>query len=220
MNLTWPSAMSCTLAQTMRILEAAEHEADVILWDGRNNDFSFLKPDLHIVLVDPLRPGHETSHHPGEAVLRMADVVIVAKSNSAAAVDIQRVTDTTRALAPIAKIVRGASLITLDRPDAVRGKRVIVIDDGPTLTHGGMAYGAGYVAAIEAGASEIVDPRTSAVGDIAAAFTQYPHIGKESARTRLFTEAARRSQGHHQWITSRGGCLRHAQRSFAPDPDR
>ena len=165
-------------ADYARILEAAEHEADVILWDGGNNDFSFLKPDLHIVLVDPLRPGHETSHHPGEAVLRMADIVIVAKSNSAAAADIQRVTETARTLAPAARVVRGASLITLDKPDVVRGKRVIVIDDGPTLTHGGMAYGAGYVAAIEAGASEIIDPRASAVGDIAAAFMHYPHIGK------------------------------------------
>lgn len=165
-------------ADYARILEAAEKEADIILWDGGNNDFSFLMPDLHIVLVDPLRPGHETTHHPGEAVLRMADIVIVAKSNSAAAADIQHVTDTARSLAPAAAIVRGNSLITLDRPDAIRGKRVIVVDDGPTLTHGGMAYGAGYLAAIEAGAGEILDPRASAVGEISAAFLTYPHIGK------------------------------------------
>ena len=165
-------------ADYARILEAAEQEADIVLWDGVNNDFSFLKPDLHIVLVDPLRPGHETTHHPGEAVLRMADIVIVAKSNSAAAADIQRVTDTARALAPTARIVRGASLITLDTPDAVQGKCVIVVDDGPTLTHGGMPYGAGYLSAIEAGAAEIIDPRASAVGDVAAAFAKYPHIGK------------------------------------------
>ncbi len=161
-----------------RILDAAEKEADVILWDGGNNDFPFLKPDLHIVLVDPLRPGHETTYHPGEAVLRMADIVIVAKSNSAAAADIQRVTDTARVLAPAAKIVRGASLITLDRPEAIRGKRAIVVDDGPTLTHGGMAYGAGYLAAIAASAGEIVDPRDSAVGDIAEAYLKYPQIGR------------------------------------------
>jgi predicted GTPase len=165
-------------ADYARIFEAAEKEADIILWDGGNNDFPFVKPGLHVVLVDPLRPGHETTHHPGEAVLRMADVVIVAKSNSASAADIQRVTETARYLAPHAEIIRGASIITLDAPDAVRGKRVIVIDDGPTLTHGGMGYGAGYLAAVEAGASEIVDPRASAVGHIAAAFKQYSHILK------------------------------------------
>ena len=165
-------------ADYARIFEAAEKEADIILWDGGNNDFPFVRPSLHIVLVDPLRPGHETTHHPGEAVLRMADIVIVAKSNSASAADIQRVTETARALAPKAEIIRGASIITLDAPDAVRGRRVIVIDDGPTLTHGGMGYGAGYLAAVDAGATEIVDPRASAVGHIAAAFKQYPHIGK------------------------------------------
>ncbi len=161
-----------------RIIEAAEMEADVILWDGGNNDFPFVRPGLHVVLVDPLRPGHETTHHPGEAVLRMADVVIVAKSNSASRAAIQQVTETARHLAPEAEILRGASLITLDAPDLVRGKRVIAIDDGPTLTHGGMAYGAGYLAAVEAGASEIIDPRASAVGHIAEAFKHYPHIGK------------------------------------------
>lgn len=161
-----------------RILGAAEKEADVILWDGGNNDFSFVKPDLQIVLVDPLRPGHETTHHPGEAVLRMADIVIVAKSNSAEESDIQRVTATARALAPAAQIVRGASLISLDEPDAIRGKRVIVVDDGPTLTHGGMAYGAGFLAAREASAGEIVDPRDSAVGEIADAYRKYPHISR------------------------------------------
>ena len=165
-------------ADYARILEAAETEADIILWDGGNNDFPFIRPDLHIVLVDPLRPGHETTHHPGEAVLRMADVVIVAKSNSASAAAIESVTAAARALAPAAEIVAGASIITLEAPEAVRGRRAIVIDDGPTLTHGGMAYGAGYLAATEAGAAEIVDPRGSAIGQIAAAFAQYPHIGK------------------------------------------
>ena len=165
-------------ADYARIFEAAEKEADIILWDGGNNDFPFVRPGLHVVLVDPLRPGHETTHHPGEAVLRMADVVIVAKSNSASTAAIQQVTETARAIAPKAEIIRGASIITLDAPDTVRGKRALVIDDGPTLTHGGMGYGAGYLAAVEAGASEIVDPRASAVGHIAAAFKQYPHIGK------------------------------------------
>jgi predicted GTPase len=165
-------------ADYARIFEAAEKEADIILWDGGNNDFPFVRPGLHVVLVDPLRPGHETTHHPGEAVLRMADVVIVAKSNSASTAAIQQVTETARSLAPKAEIIRGASIVTLDEPDTVRGKRALVIDDGPTLTHGGMGYGAGYLAAVEAGASEIVDPRASAVGHIAAAFKQYPHIGK------------------------------------------
>lgn len=165
-------------ADYARIFEAAEKEADIILWDGGNNDFPFVRPSLHVVLVDPLRAGHETTHHPGEAVLRMADVVIVAKCNSASTAAIQQVTETARALTAGAEIIRGASIITLDAPERVRGKRVLVIDDGPTLTHGGMGYGAGYLAAVEAGASEIVDPRISAVGHIAAAFKQYPHIGK------------------------------------------
>jgi predicted GTPase len=161
-----------------RILRLAEKEADIIVWDGGNNDFPFVRPDLQIVLVDPLRPGHETTHHPGEAVLRTADIVVVAKTNSASEVDIHRVSETARALAPNAAIVRAASAVTLEDPAAVAGKRVLVVDDGPTLTHGGMAYGAGYVAAIQAGAHEIVDPRASAVGAIAEVFGQYPHIGK------------------------------------------
>jgi predicted GTPase len=159
-----------------RILSVAEEEADIIVWDGGNNDFPFVRPDLNIVLVDPLRPGHETTHHPGEAVLRMADIVVVAKTNSASEVDIHRVSETARALAPEAVIARAASIVTLE--DAVVGKRVLVVDDGPTLTHGGMAYGAGYVAAIQAGVKEVVDPRVSAVGDIAAVFRRYTHIGK------------------------------------------
>ncbi|MEZ5850383.1 MAG: cyclic 2,3-diphosphoglycerate synthase [Hyphomicrobiaceae bacterium] len=163
-------------ADYARIVAAAETEADVIVWDGGNNDFPFLKPDLHLVLVDPLRPGHETTHHPGEAVLRMADVVIVAKCNSAAPADVEAVAAAARRLAPQADIVRGASLISLDDPAAVRDRRVLVVDDGPTLTHGGMSYGAGYLAAIEAGAATIVDPRPAAVGSIATAFVDYPHL--------------------------------------------
>ncbi|MBM3524962.1 MAG: GTPase, partial [Alphaproteobacteria bacterium] len=134
-----------------RIRDRAEAEADIILWDGGNNDFPFLKPDLQIVLVDPLRAGHETTHHPGEAVLRMADIVVVAKTNSAAEADIGTVSDTAREIAPGAVIVRARSTVTLPDPARVRGKRVIVVDDGPTITHGGMAYGAGYIAALEAG---------------------------------------------------------------------
>jgi predicted GTPase len=159
------------------IVARAEREADIILWDGGNNDFSFIRPDLHIVLVDPLRPGNETSHYPGEAVLRMADVVLLAKVNSAADADIQSVTENVRRINARATIVRGASPVTLDDPAAVRGRRVLVIEDGPTITHGGMPYGAGYVAATQAQAAEIVDPRAAAHVDIAPVYAQYPHIG-------------------------------------------
>jgi predicted GTPase len=161
-----------------RIVTSAEQEADVILWDGGNNDFPFLKPDLHLVLVDPLRPGHETSHHPGEAVLRMADIIIVAKSNSASESNVQRVTQAAHTINPQAAIVRAASIVTLEQAEKVRGRRVLVIEDGPTLTHGGMPYGAGYVAARDAQAGEIVDPRPFAAPEIAHLYEQYPHISE------------------------------------------
>jgi predicted GTPase len=160
-----------------RILAAAEKEADLLLWDGGNNDFPFLRPDLHLVLVDPLRPGHETTHHPGEAVLRMADVVVVAKVDAAADADVRRVSEAARAVNPRAPLVRTASDVRLDDPAAVRGRRVLVVEDGPTLTHGGMAYGAGYVAASRGEAAEIVDPRRSAAPEIAALYATYPHLG-------------------------------------------
>lgn len=159
------------------ITRRAEAEADVILWDGGNNDFPFIRPDLHIVLVDPLRPGHETTHHPGEAVLRMADIVLVAKVNSASDANIQQVTENVKSINPRAKIVRGTSQVTLDDPEAITGKRAIIVEDGPTITHGGMSYGAGYVAATQAQAGEIIDPRSVAVEDIAKVYEQYPHIG-------------------------------------------
>ncbi|MBE7424411.1 MAG: GTPase [Zoogloeaceae bacterium] len=160
-----------------RIVAAAEKEADLILWDGGNNDFPFLRPDLHIVLVDPLRPGHETSHHPGEAVLRMADVVVVAKSDAAAPADIRRVEEAARAIAPRASIIRAASPVRLDDEAMVRGRRVLVVEDGPTLTHGGMPWGAGHFAALRAGA-EIVDPRPFAGPAMRALYARYPHIGE------------------------------------------
>jgi predicted GTPase len=160
------------------ILARAEREAGVILWDGGNNDFPFIRPDLLIVLADPLRPGHETSHHPGEAVLRMADIVLIAKVNSAADADVQRVAETARRLNPRAQILRGASVVQLSEPEKLAGKRVLVVEDGPTLTHGDMAYGAGYVAAVEAGVGEIVDPRAFAAAEIADVYRRYPHIGK------------------------------------------
>ena len=161
-----------------RILGEAEKEAQLILWDGGNNDFSFYKPDLSIVMVDPLRPGHETLYHPGEAVLRMADIVVIAKCNSASSHDVQRVSDNVKRLCPKARIVRADSVVALENEKAVTGKRVIVVDDGPTITHGGMPYGAGYVAASNAHASEIVDPWNDAVGEIAKVYANYPHIGK------------------------------------------
>jgi predicted GTPase len=160
-----------------RILARIEEDAGVILWDGGNNDFPFFRPDLHVVLVDPMRPGHETGYHPGEAVLRMADIVVVAKTNSAAADDIAAVTQSARKLAPRASIVHGISRIALDDPGKVRGRRVLIVEDGPTMTHGGMAFGAGFLAAREAGAAKIVDPRPAARGRIAEIFAEYPHLG-------------------------------------------
>jgi predicted GTPase len=159
------------------ILEEAEAEADLVLWDGGNNDFPFVRPDLHVVLVDALRPDQLTTHHPGEATLRMADVVLVSKTDAAAQADVQRAIDGVRALLPGVDVVRGASPVLLEDPAAVAGRRVLVVEDGPTITHGGMAYGAGYVAAQVAGASTFVDPRDSATPEIAAVFERYPHIG-------------------------------------------
>lgn len=159
-----------------RILADVETEADVVLWDGGNNDFSFYRPDLHVVLVDPMRTGHESLYHPGEAVLRMADVVVVAKTNSAAPADVERLVENARALAPRAAVLRGASRVTLDDPTAVRGRRVLVVEDGPTITHGGMAFGAGHVAARAAGAAELVDPRPFAKGRLAEVLAAHPHI--------------------------------------------
>ncbi|MCP9438273.1 MAG: cyclic 2,3-diphosphoglycerate synthase [Nitrospira sp.] len=160
-----------------RVVARAAAEVDVILWDGGNNDFPFLKPDLHLVLVDPLRPGHETTHHPGEAVLRMADIIVVTKVNSATPQQVAHVLAGARQINPHAPIVRGASPLTIDAPERVRGRRVLVVEDGPTITHGGMAHGAGLIAARAAGAAEIVDPRSAASPAIGALYAQYPHIG-------------------------------------------
>ncbi len=160
-----------------KIVQQAQQEADVILWDGGNNDFPFICPDLHLVLVDPLRSGDETSHHPGEVVLRMADIVIIAKVDAAEDAKIQRVKETVQQVNPRALVIRGQSPITLDKPNLVRDRRVLVVEDGPTTTHGGMAYGAGYIAATRAHAKEIVDPRPYAVPEIAKIYKTYPHIG-------------------------------------------
>jgi len=160
------------------ILARAEEECDVLIWDGGNNDFPFLVPDLHVAITDALRPGHVDTHHPGEAVVRMADVVVVNKVDSAAGADVQHLTDAVRALNPNAVILRAASPVTLSRPELVKGKRVLVVEDGPTLTHGGMSYGAGFVAAVRAGAADIVDPRATAHPAIAEVYARYPHMGR------------------------------------------
>lgn len=160
-----------------RVLALAQMDVDVILWDGGNNDFPFIKPDLHIVLADALRPGHEDTYHPGEAVLRMADVIVVAKSDVAAAADVRRVFRNARRINARATIVRAGSPVRLDDEAAVKGRRVLVIEDGPTTTHGGMAYGAGHVAATRAQAAEIIDPRPYAALEIAAVYAAYPHLG-------------------------------------------
>jgi predicted GTPase len=160
-----------------KILAAAEAEADVILWDGGNNDWPFYKSDLWIVVADPLRPGHEVRYFPGETNFRSADVVVVNKANTARAEDVEAVVSRAQQLNPRARIVVGASEVELDKPDLVGGKRVLVIEDGPTLTHGEMAYGAGTVAAKKYGAKEIIDPRPFAVGSIRQLYDKYPHIG-------------------------------------------
>jgi predicted GTPase len=161
-----------------RILRAAEQEADVILWDGGNNDTPFIKPDLHIVVVDPHRPGHELRYHPGETNLRMADVCLVNKMDSATKEGIDAVLRSIHESNADARIVLAASPFHVEGdPEEIRGKRVLAVEDGPTLTHGEMTYGAAVLAAKQYGAAELVDPRSSAVGSIAETFEQYPNVG-------------------------------------------
>ncbi|MGD0983859.1 MAG: cyclic 2,3-diphosphoglycerate synthase [Acidimicrobiales bacterium] len=160
-----------------QILRRAEAECDVVIWDGGNNDFPFFVPDLQITVVDPLRPGHELAYYPGETCLLRADVVVVNKIDSAAPADLAQVISNVQAVNPSAQIVRAASPVTLGQGPPLSGKRVLVIEDGPTITHGGMPFGAGTVAARRKGASEIVDPRPYAVGSIAGIYARYPGIG-------------------------------------------
>jgi predicted GTPase len=160
-----------------QILRAAEAEADVVLWEGGNNDTPFFRPDLEIVVADPHRAGHELAYHPGETNLLRADVVIVNKVDSARPEDVLRVEENVRRHNPRARLLRARSALKLDAPERIRGRRVLVIEDGPTLTHGGMKYGAGVVAARENGAAAIVDPRPWTVGTIAETFRAYPEIG-------------------------------------------
>lgn len=162
------------------ILRAAENDpsgCDVILWDGGNNDFPFFRPDLMVAVIDPLRPGHELSFYPGEVTLRLADVVVINKIDSADFDDIQIVRNNIERVNPRAVVVDAASTISVDRPEVIRGKRVLVIEDGPTLTHGGMKIGAGIVAARRFGAAEIIDPRPYVVGRMAETYRAYPNIG-------------------------------------------
>jgi predicted GTPase len=161
-----------------RILRQAEEEADVVIWDGGNNDLPFYHPDLHVVVADPHRPGHELRYHPGEANLRMADVVVINKVDTATFEGVTQVRENIYAVNPEAIVVEAASPIFVEDPEEVRGKRVLVIEDGPTLTHGEMTYGAGVLAARRYGAAELVDPRPYAVRSIAATFEKYPRIGQ------------------------------------------
>ena len=160
-----------------RILRQAEKEADVVVWDGGNNDLSFLSSNLYIVVADPHRAGHELTYHPGEANLRAADVVVINKVDTADAEGVAHVRESIYSVNPQATVVEAASPIFVDDPGAIRGRRVLVIEDGPTLTHGEMSYGAGVVAARRFGAAELVDPRPYAAHSITAIFEKYPHIG-------------------------------------------
>jgi predicted GTPase len=159
------------------IVADAAAECDVLVWDGGNNDFPFVRPDLHVVVADALRPEDAAGYHPGEAVLRMADVVVVANADAAPADCIRRVEEAARRINPRAPVVHAFSPVTLDDPAAVHGRRALVVEDGPTLTHGGMTYGAGAVAASRAGVAKIVDPRPYAAPALRAVYQAYPHIG-------------------------------------------
>lgn len=159
------------------ILRQAEKEVDIVLWDGGNNDLPFYVPDLQIVVADPHRPGHESSYHPGEANVRAADVFVINKVDTADPNAVIQVRDNLHSMNPNAIVIEGASPLFVDDPEAIRGKRVLVVEDGPTLTHGEMSYGAGWVAARRFGAAEIVDPRPYAVGSILETYKKYPTTG-------------------------------------------
>jgi len=158
------------------ILKEAEKEADIVIWDGGNNDLPFIMPNLAIVVVDPLRPGHEISYHPGEANLLIADTVVINKIDSAYPEDVEIVRSNIFQRNPKAMIVEATSPVFVEKPELIKGKRVLVVEDGPTLTHGEMTFGAGFVAARKAGAGEIIAPKPFAVGSIAATFEKYCHV--------------------------------------------
>ncbi len=159
-----------------KIVREAEKEADIIVWDGGNNDLPFYKPDLHIVVADPHRAGNELTYYPGETNLRMADVVIINKVDTAAAENVEEVKKNIRMVNPKAKVLEAASPVTVDKPELIKDRRVLVIEDGPTLTHGNMPYGAGAIIAKQLGAREMVDPRPYAVGSIKETYEKYTHL--------------------------------------------
>lgn len=160
-----------------KILREAEKEADVIVWDGGNNDIPFYQSDLQIVVTDPHRPGHELAYYPGETNLRMADVVVINKVDTATREGVETVRKNIEAVNPDTLVIEASSPVTVDNPEMIKGKKVLVVEDGPTLTHGNMAYGAGVIIAKKLGAAELVDPRPYAVGSIAEIFKKYPHLG-------------------------------------------
>lgn len=160
-----------------KIIRKAEQEVDIVLWDGGNNDFPFFKPDFQIVVADPHRPGHESAYYPGETNARMADVIVINKVDTADPDSVIALRESLHTLNPDAILVEAASPLFIDDPESIRGKRVLVVEDGPTLTHGEMAYGAGFVAARRFGAKEIVDPRPFAVRSIKATYEKYPKTG-------------------------------------------
>jgi predicted GTPase len=158
------------------ILQAAEAEADLILWDGGNNDFSFVRPDLNIVVCDALRAGHGLDYYPGETNFRAADIVVINKTGQASAADIDRIVQLKARINPAAGLLTADLEVSVDEPERIRGKRVLIVEDGPTVTHGGMGYGAGWVAAHKYGVGEVVDPRPCAVGSLAETFAAYPQL--------------------------------------------
>ena len=195
------------------ILASAEREADVIIWDGGNNDFPFYEPDLWITVADPLRAGHELAYHPGEVNIRRADVVVVNKVDSASPEDVQRVIDDVRGVNPRAMLIQAESPVTLDPGPDLAGKRVLVIEDGPTLTHGGMSFGAGTVAARQAGAAELVDPRPWAVAG------PVPADRRPAARDGLRRDAVARARGDDRPGRVRRRRHRHPVRPRSADHD-
>jgi predicted GTPase len=158
------------------IMEAAQKEAQMLLWDGGNNDFSFIEPDLEIVVLDPHRPGHERLYHPGEANFLRAQVLVINKMDTAKEEDVEQLLNSAAKSNPQAILIKTASRIYVEEGEKIRGKRVLVVEDGPTVTHGGMAYGAGALAARQYGASAFADPRPHAIGSLKACFDSYPHL--------------------------------------------
>jgi predicted GTPase len=174
-----------------RVVERAQEDADIVVWDGGNNDLPFFRPDLHLVMLDAHRPGHELAYHPGEANFRMADVVVVNKVDSAPPENIAEVLARAGEVRPGAPVVQGMLELRVDQPDALRGARIVIVGDGPTLTHGGLATGAGSVAARRFDAGEVVEARPFAVGSIAETFRSFPHLGPEVAARGYSTQQVR-----------------------------